>query len=48
MRKYKQSFDRKEVNLDNPKIYKHLPDNVEELNSRMLREIGYATCYMDY
>lgn len=48
MRKYKQSFNRKEVDLDDQNIYKYLPDTIDELNFRMLREIGYATCYMDY
>lgn len=48
MREHTESFSREKIDLDNPEIYKHLPDNVEDLNNRMLREIGYATCYMDY
>lgn len=48
MRKYIESFDKGMVNLDNPKTYDHLPKTIAKLNDRMLREIGYATCYMDY
>lgn len=36
------------IDLDDSEIYKHLPNTMNELNDRMLREIGYATCYMDY
>lgn len=48
MRKYIEHFDKGMVNLDNPKTYQHLPNTIEKLNERMLREIGYSTCYMDY
>ena len=48
MREYKTSFDGSKVDLDNQETYNHLPKTIEDLNNRMLREIGYATCYMDY
>lgn len=47
MRKYKPC-DEPEVDLDNPKTYKHLPKTYDELRKLMYREIGYALCYMDY
>lgn len=48
MRKFIESFNRTEVDLDNPETYSHLPNTINELNDRMLREIGFTTCYMDY
>ncbi len=48
MRKYREHFDGRELDLDDPTIYAHLPNTVNELNDRMLKEIGYAICYMDY
>ena len=48
MRNFRQSFIGTIVDLDNPETYKHLPKTINKLNDRMLREIGYAICYMDY
>lgn len=48
MRKFKQSFDGREVDLDNPKTYKHLPKGVSELDDLMILKIGQALLYMDY
>jgi len=48
MRKHYERPFGPEVDLDNPETYKHLPQTIEELNDRMLKNIGYATCYMDY
>lgn len=49
MREFKcQPFYDDIVDLDNPETYKHLPDNIKELRYLMLREIGYALCYMNY
>lgn len=48
MRKYITHFEGEEVDLDDPNTYKHLPDNYQELDKLMLREIGYALVYMDY
>jgi hypothetical protein len=47
MRKYKPTFG-KEVDLDNPKTYLHLPKTIDELSDLMFKEIGYALCYMNY
>lgn len=48
MRKYKQHFDGVEVDLDNPKTYKHLPKDTKELDNAIFREIGKAIVYMDW
>ena len=48
MRKYKQHFDGVEVDLDNPKTYKHLPKTDRELDDLMILKIGQALLYMDY
>lgn len=48
MRKFKCSFDRLEVDLDDPKTYDGLPQNVDDLRNLMFREIGYSYCYMKY
>lgn len=37
-----------DVDLDNPKTYEHLPQNKEKLRQKMLSEIGYAYCYMNF
>lgn len=47
MRKYTCAFG-EEVDLDNPETYKHLPDDLTKLDNLILKEIGYAICYMDY
>lgn len=47
MRKYSPAYGPK-VDLDDPKTYKHLPDNEKELDNIMFKEIGYALVYMDY
>ena len=47
MRKFKQRME-PEVDLDNPKTYKHLPKTDRELDDLMLQKIGYALVYMDY
>ena len=36
------------VDLDDEVTYKHLPDDVNELDEKMFNEIGKAICYMDY
>lgn len=48
MRKHYESPYGPEVDLDNPETYNHLPQTINELNDRMLKNIGYVTCYMDY
>ncbi len=47
MRKFK-IIDDFEVDLDDPKTYKHLPQTTKELRQLMLSEIGYAYVYMNY
>lgn len=47
MRKFRTAHS-EDVDLDDPKTYAHLPDSINVLNDRMLKEIGYAICYMDY
>ena len=47
MRKFK-TFEGSEVNLDNSKTYKHLPQNTKELRQLMWLEIGYTYCYMSF
>ena len=47
MRKYKPAFF-EEVDLDDPETYRYLPNNVDELDKLMFKEIGYALVYMDY
>ncbi len=48
MRKYKTSFDRIVVDLDDTKIYDYLPKTSKALDSLMFCEIGKALVYMDY
>lgn len=49
MRKFRcRPFGDVEVDLDDPKTYKHLPKNTNELRQKMLSEIGYAYCYMNF
>jgi hypothetical protein len=36
------------VDLDDPKTYVHLPQNVKELRKHMLCEIGYFYCYTEF
>jgi hypothetical protein len=36
------------VDLDDPKTYDHLPEDVEELRTLMLSKIGYAYCYINF
>lgn len=48
MREFTESLSRHKVDLDDESTYSYLPNTIEELNSRMLKEIGFATCYMDY
>jgi len=48
MRKFTCSFHGNEVDLDDPKTYKQLPDNIKELRQLMLSEIGYTYCYMNF
>lgn len=42
------SFENFEVDLDDPKTYEHLPQNIKELQQKMYSEIGYAYCYMNF
>jgi hypothetical protein len=37
-----------EVDLDDPKTHEHLPQNTKELRQKMLAEIGYSFCYMNF
>lgn len=49
MRKFAcRPFGDIEVDLDDPKTYDHLPKNLNELRTKMLSEIGYAYCYMNF
>ena len=48
MRKFKTSPYGDMVDLDDPKVYNYLPQNVKDLGNLMLKEIGYALSYMDY
>ena len=49
MRKFRTApFSEIEVDLDDPKTYAHLPQNVKELREYMLARIGYAHCYMNF
>lgn len=49
MRKFICSpFGEVEVDLDDPKTYEHLPQNIKELRQMMLAQIGYAYCYMKF
>ena len=36
------------VDLDDEKIYSYLPDNTEDLDNLMFREIGQALVYVKY
>lgn len=49
MRKFKcRPFLDFEVDLDDPTTYSYLPQNTKELRQKMLAEIGYAYCYMNF
>jgi hypothetical protein len=52
MRKYNtrvcDDLGETEVDLDDPKTYSHLPQDIKELWKLMLSEIGYAYCYMNF
>ncbi len=48
MRKFKCSPFGYEVDLGDPKTYKHLPQNTKELRKLMFQEIGYSHYYMNY
>jgi len=49
MREFKCSpFADDIVDLDDPETYKYLPNSIDELNNKMLQEIGYSLCYMDF
>ena len=48
MRPYKTSFDQQEVDLNDPTLYDHLPNDTSLLDDLMFKEIGYALCYMNY
>jgi hypothetical protein len=47
VRKFKTAFEG-EVDLDDPKTYDYLPDNLNDLDNLMFKEIGKALCYMKY
>ena len=47
MRKYTDTFGNI-IDLNNPKIYKYLPDDYNTLVNLMWKEIGYCLCYMKY
>ena len=48
MRNFREQPSGVMVDLDDPETYKYLPDNEKDLDNLMFREIGMATCYMDY
>ena len=49
MRKFKcRPFNDVEVDLDDPKTYSYLPQNVKELDDFMFKEIGQALVYMKH
>jgi len=49
MRPYKLTdMSGETVDLDDDKIYAHLPAEYEPLRDRMWKEIGYALSYMDF
>jgi hypothetical protein len=48
MRKYKTSFEYKDVDLDDPSNYDYLPKNIRELQDLWYKEVGQALCYMDF
>jgi hypothetical protein len=48
MRKYICSPDGDEVDLDDPKTYHHITNDINELRKLMFSEIGYAYCYMNF
>lgn len=48
MRKFICSPFGEEVDLDDPKTYKCLPNNVNDLRTLMLKEIGYYYCYTKF
>mgnify|MGYP003417989155 CR=1 FL=1 len=37
-----------DVDLDSPDTYKHLPQQIQQVRASLLKEIGYAHCYMNY
>lgn len=47
MRKFVTSFDRTEVDLDDPKTYEFYSSDPIALENEMFSEIGYALCYMN-
>ena|SRR3989344_1400353 len=47
MRKFITGLDGA-VDLDNPKTYKYLPNDVRKLDDKMFTEIGKALVYMDW
>lgn len=48
MRIFRVSPFGEEVDLDNPELYKYLPDNADELRNIFYREVGYSYIYMNY
>ena len=49
MRMYKLTDGSGEsVDLDDPKTYSRMPDDIREVDNLMMREIGQAHCYMNY
>lgn len=49
MRKFKcRPFYDIEVDLDDPKTYEHLPNDIGKLRNLMFEKIGYSYCYMNF
>lgn len=48
MRIYKESFSNKEVDLDDPKTFSHLPDSIYDLEKLLFEEIGYSYWYINF
>ena len=48
MRPFISHPDLEEVDLDDPKTYDYLPNDVESLRSLLFQEIGYYYCYVNY
>ncbi len=48
MREFKTSTFGETVDLDDPKTYDYLPDNWNDLDNRMFKNIGWSLVYMDW
>lgn len=48
MRNFNCSPYGNQVDLDDPITYKHLPNDIDSLRTKMLSEIGYTYLYLNY